>query len=183
LIYLAAQTVVVALVFCFVAGLFDRWDGALVGVLPPAGTAPKIYQVVIVEDDSQRIEKMPADVVNGLELPVLQFGIVPAELPPDPALTKKSRFQFSYMVLRPGEEGKTWQSYDTTTIQAVGVALVIWFIGVFMRNMAYAGSPIALERQDAFLPKGLVQAGVVAQASERGRKQPPPGRPRRGPRR
>ena len=181
--YLLAQTLVVGLVFCQVAGLFDRWNGDAVGVLPPAGTSPSIYEVVIVEADGQRTEKMPAEVVNGLGLPVLQFGILPAELPEDPIRTRKARWQFNYLIQRPSETERVWASYPTTTPQAVAVAMVIWIIGLFLRNMAYAGSPLSIERQRAFLPKALTQPGGIAETGARGRKAPPPGRRRRGPRR
>ena len=68
-------------------------------------------------------------------------------------------------------------------MQAVGLAIIVWFIALAIRNMAYAGSPFWIERQELFLPEAQVQAGSVAQTRERSRKTVPPARAQRGPRR
>ena len=185
LLYLLVQTLVVVGVFLAVAGFFNQWDGQLIGVLQPAGTNPSVYEGVIIEGAETRIQKMPAAVVNGLDLPVLPSGVLPDTIPATAPATRKSRFTFHYLVQRPGADGGVgiWMHYPTTTTQAVALVVVLWLIAFGLRNMAFAGSPFWIERADTFLPKGLAQAGSVAQRTDRGHKAPPPGRKQRGPRR
>jgi hypothetical protein len=184
-LYLLVQTLVVVGLFLAIAGFFSQWDGQMVGVLQPAGTNPSVYEVLISEGAETRIQKMPAVVMDGLGLPVLPLGILPEVLPDTAPATRKSRFTFHYLVQRPEPEGTVgvWVHYPTTTSQAVALAVVLWLIALGLRNMAFAGSPFWIERSDSFLPKGLTQAGTVAQTTERGRKTVPPARKQRGPRR
>ena len=186
LLYLIIQTVVVVGVFLQVAGFFDSWNGQLVGVLQPPVANPAVYEVVIVGDDNTHVENMPRDVVLGMGLPVLAPGMVPE--PADQALLKstKSRYTFHYLVQKPAEEGAdigAFESHPTTTPQAVGLAVIVWILALAVRNMAYAGSPFWIEREELFLPKAQVQAGSVSQSKDRSRKSAPPPRSRRGPRR
>ncbi len=184
--YLVVQTLVVVGVFLAVAGFFASWDGVAVGVRPPAGEAPKVYQVIVVGDDGEVIERpMPAYAVVNMGLPVLSLGVPPDPIPDDAPRTSKLRYRLHYLVqTRPeGASAPTWVRVPTTTPQALGLAVVLWLVGLGIRNMAYAGSPFWIERSALFLPRAQTGAGSVAPARNRGRKGPPPGRRRRGPRR
>lgn len=186
LLYIVVQTAVVAVIFLLVAGFFAKWDGRAVGVLTPRSDDPSVYEVVIVQEDgSVKQRTMPAYVVQTMRLPVLAIPIAPDPLPDDALRTRKAQFQLNYLTqtLPEGATEPTWVSIPTTTPQAIGLALVIWFVGLAIRNMAYAGSPVAIERQRAFLPKAQTQAGSVADTSNRGRKTRPPPKASRGPRR
>lgn len=186
LLYIAVQTAVVAVIFLLVAGFFARWDGRAVGVLTPRGEDPASYEVILVEDDGRVVQRtMPAYVVETMRLPVMAVAVAPDPMPDDAMRSRKAQFQLNYLVqTQPeGATAPTWVSIPTTTPQAVGLVLVIWIVGLAIRNMAYAGSPIWIERQRAFLPKAQTQAGSVAQTSDRGRRTRPPPKASRGPRR
>lgn len=187
ILYVLAQTGVVILIFLFASAFFRSWDGAVVSVRQPRTPDPAVYEVLIANRDGSSLEqKWSATVVKPLALPVDSLGLPPTTFPEEAVKTKKSRYQLNFLVQAPtqGEEPK-WQSVPTTSPQAVGIALLAWFIGLGLRNMLYAGSPVGIERTKAFLPKAQAAAGSVAagSGSSRGRKGPPPGRKRRGPRR
>lgn len=186
LLYLVAQTAAVAILFLAVAGFFSSWDGTVTGVLTPRSEEPEVYQAVILDEDGSLTQRaMPRHVVLGMNLPVLASGVPPAQLDPGLPESKKSRFTLHYLVqTRPTAEAELeWTSMPTTTPQALGLAVIVWLVALALRNMAYAGSPFSIERQQAFLPKAQTQAGSVAQTSSRPRKGPPPPRAQRGPRR
>lgn len=192
MLYLVAQTAVVAAVFLGVAGFFAAWDGRAVGVLTPISPEPAVYEVVVVQaDDSTVVRTMPRALVLGMDLPVLPGGVPPDPVPETAPATRKARFSLSYLVQSRAEGAaeRTWTAYPTTTPQALGLAVVIWLLALAIRNMAYAGAPWAIERTDVYLPKALVRAGELAEtnradnATERPRKAPPPPKSRRGPRR
>ncbi len=189
LLYLVAQTAVVALIFLFVSSFFTAWDGAVVSVRQPRTPDPAVYKVLIMNTDGTSLERTwSAAIVTPLALPVDSLALAPSTFPEDAAKTRKARFQMNFLLQIPGAEGAdpTWTSFPTMSPQALGIALLAWLVGLGLRNMLYAGSPIALERSKVFLPKAQSASGSVAGGSggrTRGRKQPPPGRKRRGPRR
>jgi len=186
LLYLVAQTAAVAVIFLLVSAFFTSWDGVAVSVMQPPTAEPKVYQVLIVNEDGSSLQRSwPAEVVSGLALPVDNLALPPTQTPEGAIETRKSKFQLSFLLRRPSEEGGgSWQSVPTTSPQGVGIALLAWFIALGVRNMVYAGSPVAIERSRVFLPKAQAAAGSAAPTgASRGRKGPPPGRKRRGPRR
>lgn len=188
MLYLAAQTLVLCGVFLLLAGFFAQWDGHAVGVRPYAGASAKVYQVLIVEEGGNTVERnMSALAIDGLNLPLNDVGVAPNVLPPTAAATKKSRFQLSYLVQRAAAEGETvgsWKSYPTTTPQALGAVVLMWLMALGVRNMIYAGSPIGIDPRGVSLPKGQAQAGVATRSTKgRSRKTVPNRRPSRGPRR
>lgn len=187
--YVVVQTIAVVLVFLAVTSFFTQWDGQLAAVRPPAGPEPATYEVLIVEDDGTVLQRtFPAELVLGANLPISTTGLPPEVLPEDGVRTSKSRFTLNYLAQRPAQdasESAAWQSYPTTTPQSLGLAVMLWLLGLGIRNMVYSGTPWTIDRQRAFLPKQQTGSGQVAQSSsvQRGRKGPPPGRARRGPRR
>jgi hypothetical protein len=185
LLYLIAQTAAVVLLFLLFSSFFTAWDGAAVSVLQPRADAT-VVQVLIVNDDGSTLQRTwPSSVVTGLSLPVDALALAPSTVPEDAIRTRKSRYQLQFLIQRPGEDGeRQWQGVPTTSAQGVGMVVLLWLIGLGLRNMLYAGSPLAIERSRVFLPKAQAASGTVAGGGvSRGRKSPPPGRKRRGPRR
>ena len=188
MLYLAVQTLVLCGVFLLLSGFFAQWDGHAVGVRPYTGANATVYQVLIVEEGKNTIERnMSALAIDGLNLPLNDVGVAPNTLPTTAAATKKSRFQLSYLVQRPAIEAEdvgTWKSYPTTTPQALGAVVLMWLMSLGIRNMIYAGSPLSIQPRAVALPKGQAQAGVAANPGKlRSRKTVPDRRPSRGPRR
>jgi hypothetical protein len=184
LLYLIAQTAAVVLLFLLFSSYFTAWDGVAVSVLQPRADAA-VVQVLIVNDDGSSLQRTwPSTVVTGLSLPVDALALAPAKIPDDAIRTRKSRHQLQFLLQRPMEDGEAqWQGVPTTSAQGVGMAVLIWLIALGLRNMLYAGSPLAIERSRVFLPKAQATSGTVASGVSRGRKGPPPSRKRRGPRR
>ena len=185
-LYVIAQTAAVVLIFLFVSSFFASWHGEAVSVIQPRAEDPAVYQVLIANRDGTSLQRSwPASVVSGLGLPVDNLALRPVKIPDDAIQTRKSRYQLHFLLQRPAEDGEmSWQSVPTTSAQGVGIALLAWFIALGLRNMVYAGSPVAIERSRVFLPKAQAAAGTAAGTGmSRGRKGPPPGRKRRGPRR
>jgi len=80
----------------------------------------------------------------------------------------------------------TVDSHPTTTPQALGVALLLWFMGLGVRNMIVSGSPVGIDSIGVTLPPALAPAGVASQPKRRkvrSKKTKPPSRKSRGPRR
>lgn len=172
--------------FLVVAGFLAKWDGTAVGVLTPRSPEPKVYEVVIADDEGEVITRtMPAYAVQSMQLPVLGIALAPDPIPASLPRTRKARFQLHYLTqTRPDPSSEwTWISLPTTTPQALGLAVAVWLIGLGIRNMAYAGSPFWIERSRVFLPQAQTRSGTVAQTTSRSRKAPPPAKARRGPRR
>ncbi|MFT5459766.1 MAG: hypothetical protein ACI9K2_006281 [Myxococcota bacterium] len=178
--WLAVLIPLTVLVFLLASGFFVSWRGHAVSTRVPRTDDASSYTVLIVSDDGTHHERnWPAAVVEALNLPVDSLGVPPASIGENLPHTVKTRFQLQYHVALP--DGTT-RTVPTTTPQAVGVAVLFFLLGVFLRNMMHSGSPFSLEPKGVTLPKAQAPVGAPAprKPGAGGRKGPPPPKPRRG---
>jgi hypothetical protein len=185
LLFVVAMLPLAAGVFLVSSDFFTAWNGQAVSVRPAATPDPAVYTVLIVNDDGTRLERTwDAALVRELALPVDALALPPPDIPEARPATEKLRFVMHYLVqVGQGDDAQT-RVVPTTSPRGLGLALVFLLVAIGIRNMAYAGSPFAIERRGVYLPKQQAQAGAPAPAGSpgrtRGRKGPPPSRPRRG---
>jgi len=180
LIYAVGFLPVPVLVFLVVSDFFTAWYGTAVSVLPATTEDPSGFEVLIVEpgDDDGFRRRWPAGVVRDLDLPKDEFGIVPTDPEEAPPETKKERFTLSYTIEPEAGEPLT---LPTTSPTAFGLAILVYVLGLFGRNMIVAGSPFSLEPTGVYLPKRQAASGQVAPGrGNRPRKGPPPTGRRKG---
>lgn len=175
-----AWAVVCVVVFLGASDFFSAWSGQAVSVRPSASPAPEVYEVLIAGRQGAQERTWPAEVVNGLALPFDALAVPPVPIPADRPHTSKMRFTLHFLV--EGEDG--FDQVATTSPRALAVAVVLFLLGVGVRNMMVSGSPLSIEPRGVLLPKAQAAPGAPASAT-RGppRKAPPPARRRRGPRR
>ncbi len=187
LIFAVGWVVVCVVVFLFASRFFHGWDGHAVSVLPTRSPDPAVYTVLIAEDDRSLQVEWPAEVVGGLGLPVDSLAVPPTTIPAERPRTRKSLFQLHFLVQTTNSNTGTgaWRAVPTSSPQAFALALVLFLIGLGVRNMVYAGTPFSLQKGKVLLPKGLATSGAPAPGGRvrRSRKGPPPGKKRRGRRR
>lgn len=173
------------LVFLAVSDFFASWQGQVVSARPATSEDPAVYQVLVVGDEGSREVTWPAEVVRPLGLPVDPLALPPVRIPPERPQTSKLRFQLHFLVQDPADpEGGTWQTVPTTSPRGLGLAVVVFLLGLGVRNMIRSGSPASIKERDAYLPPEQASAGTPAPRSQgRPQKRPPPGKPKRGPRR
>lgn len=180
----AAACVVLLLVF---SGFFTSWKGQVVSVRDPDPELTSALVLVLAADGSTFEQAWPREAIDGLDLLVDARGLPPVEIPPDLASTRKEPFTLSFTI-EPAGGGR--RIVPTTGTGPLGVSLLIFLLGIALRNMLVAGSPLSLAA-----PEGRVTNHTAAPESPRrsegsggsggGRrprpkKGPPPGRPRRG---
>jgi len=178
---------VAMLVFLVSSDFFTAWDGQVISTAPPHSDDPKVLTVRIVGADREVIQRTwPTELVRSLEVPVDRVAVPPPELPDDRPRTTKSRFSLSFDLVIPDDDGERTVSMPTTSPRGLGVAVLVFLGLVAVRNMLYAGSPIALQRREVYLPPAQGPAGVPNEGparrkgKRRGRKGPPPPKRRRG---
>jgi hypothetical protein len=180
LVFLAVALPISVLVFLVASDFFTAWSGRAVSTRPPRSEAPASYSVLISNDDGSRIEReWPSDLVGRLRLPVDAMAIPPLPIPDDRPRTSKSRFALHFLVQEP--ETADFTTVPTTSPRAAGLALIVLLVSLGVRNMVVAGSPFSIEPREAYLPPAQPAAGQVTNKTySRGRKGPPPPRPRKG---
>src|SRR5690606_15921571 len=94
---------------------------------------------------------------EGLGLPYDAAGVPPPQLDPGLPATRKPRFQLQFMVEQPDGE---WRTVGTTSPRSLGLAIVVLVLGIGVRNMAYAGSPVSITPREVYLPPEQQQAGA-----------------------
>jgi hypothetical protein len=175
-----------AVVFLALAGFFDAWDGRAVSVRE-AKLDQQVFQVLIVEpvpsgETIRREEQWPAVAIEGLDLPIDRLALPM----PDPFLdrpaTRKQRFQLGFTVT-PSGGGTRW--VPTSSPQSLAVAVLVFVLGVGLRNMVVAGSPIAITPRAPAPPGPSTPAPPGDAAPEptrasRSHQGPPPQKHRRG---
>src|SRR5690606_26102117 len=118
----------------------------------------------------------PSEAVVDLGLRVDPNGFVPAPLPDDLPSTSKTRFSLSFIIT---DAERRAQIHPTLSVQALGAAVLCFFVLVFGRNLVVSGSPARLTPRPVSLPAPLPPAGQVApQRAPRPKKGPPPPRKR-----
>ncbi len=167
-----------AVLFLFLSSFFASWRGRAVSVrrLDPERA---MVQVLVVEDDGARFETFwPREAVEGLDLPVDPLALPPSPLPEGLPRTRKKRFSLTFSVEPAGAAPRL---VPTTSPGSLGLALLVFFLGIGVRNMVVAGTPFAIARPEA-PPRTHTAAPPVPprRGRARGRKGPPPGRRRRG---
>ncbi len=177
--YALVGTPIAVLVFLFATRFFVSWDGHVVGMQPYQAADPEWYTVLVVEPDrNERRFQWKAEIVEGREIPITQILAPPPTIPDEAIHTQKSRFSLHYLIQRldGGHD-----LVPTTTPQALVLALLVWVLGLLLRNMIYAGSPFSLASRPTVLPRALPPAGQVAPGQgPRSKKGPPPPRPSKG---
>ncbi len=174
LTYAAAGTPVAVLVFLFFAGFFTSWSGVVVGQRPVADDADPPTRMVIIEaaDGAVTERAWPKDLVERLKPPLNNTGVPPLDTPDGAAITTKSRFTLTFAVTPAGGDTELMGS---ATPGSLGIAILVWFLGLLARNMYVSGSPIELHPGQRRLQQ-LAAAGQVAPRTSvtRGKKGPPP---------
>jgi hypothetical protein len=185
LLFVLAMLPLVAGVFLVASDFFSGWNGQVVSFRPTRDADPAVLGVLIVDDDGTRRERnWDAALVRELSLPADPLALPPPDIPAERPHTSKLRFTFHFLVDVGSGEAVETRVVPTTSPRGLGLALAFLILAVGVRNMMYAGSPFALERRGAFLPKQQAQAGAPAPPASpgrtRGRKGPPPSGRRRG---
>lgn len=180
LVFGTAIVPVCVLVFLVASDFFAGWYGAAVSVRPAATDDPKVFEVLIVEPTGGTFRRAwPADLVREFELPVDAYGIVPDPIDPARPVTRKDRFTLSYTI--EGGEDVADTELPTTSPASLGLAVLVFVLGIFGRNMIVSGSPFSLEPRGVYLPKAQAPSGQpVPSRGTRPRKGPPPGGRRKG---
>ncbi len=189
-LFAIAWAVVSAGVFLFLAGFFTQWSGVAVSVRD-GDPDQSVYQVLIVDDAGESFEAdWPARAIEGLSLPIDPLALPPSDLPDDLPRTEKERWAMAFTVasVTDGQVG-TPRRFTTTQVPSLGIALLVFVIGLGARNMMVAGSPFSIEPRGVTLPAAQSAPGSVAGGTgsggsgnkrARGRKGPPPPKRRRG---
>jgi len=187
--------VIAVAVFLGASDFFSSWDGQVASSAPPRGDDPQVLTVRIVGADRSVVQRAwPAELVRSLELPVDRVDIPPPTIPPERPTTRKARFDLSFsLTTSPGTSEEHTVRLPTTSPRGLGLAGLVFLGLLAVRNMVYAGSPIAIQARGAYLPPAQSAPGVPATGSGRnGRKGrngrsrggagkgPPPGKRRRG---
>ena len=176
--------------FLFLASFFTSWDGRAVSVRS-SDPEQAVYSVLIAPDEGERFEvDWPVIAVEGLNLSIDPLALPPKPLPDGLPRTKKQPWTMEFTV---SPDGGGVRTVPTTGPQAISIALLVFLLGIGIRNMLVAGSPISIEPRGITLPKGQAAAGQIAPTSggtggsggrssrtSRPRKGPPPGKRRRG---
>jgi hypothetical protein len=181
LVSVAASALAAGVVFLLASDGLGTWNGHAVSVRPSATPEPATFRVLIVGEDGRAIERdWPADLVLSLGLPVDDMALPPATIPEAAARTTKSRFALHTIVRAAGSE--EWQVVPTTSPRSLGVAVLVGFVVLFLRNMMVSGSPFALTAQGSWQPPAaLPKPGTpVAQKQRISKQGPPPAGPRTG---
>jgi hypothetical protein len=179
LYFLVALLPVCGIVFLVSSGFLASWHGQAVSMTPTSNEEGAPYRVLIASDGDSDVRTWPASAVEGLALPRDPLLLPPVTLSPTLPVTSKERFQLHFMVETPDSGTRV---VPTTHPGAVGLAVLLGGIAVFLRNMYMSGSPFQIEPRDRQLPKSLPPAGqpVPVQTGARGQKSVPPPRGSRG---
>ena len=178
---------VAVLVFLATSQFFVGWQGQVVSVAPPPVQQPDVLTVRIVSADRQVVERSwSAELVRRLEVPFDAVAVPPPTIPAERPATHKAPLSLSFQVTIGAGEEATELSVPTTSPKALGLAALVFFGLVALRNMMWSGSPVSLARRGVYLPPNQAQAGVPVrgqgpgkQPKVRGKKGPPPSRRRR----
>jgi len=183
LLFIAGWLPVCVGLFLFLASFFSAWDGRAVSVRS-SDPEQAVYSVLIAPDEGDRFEvDWPVIAVEGLNLSIDPLALPPKPLPEGLPRTQKLPWTMEFTVT---PEGGGVRTVPTTGPQAISIALLVFLLGVGIRNMMVAGSPISIEPRGITLPKGQAAAGHIVPTSgsssrpSRPRKGPPPGKRRRG---
>lgn len=172
---------VAALVFLLTARFFSAWDGYVVAARPLGAdrSVPSAYEVLVVDDaHDERVLQWSTKVVEGREIPFTSILVPPPSIPETAPHTSKSRFRLHFLVEK---DGGGHEVVPTTSPSSLALALLVWLIGLAIRNMVTSGSPLSFEARATVLPAALPPAGRVADNPVSKSKQgPPPPRPRKG---
>lgn len=166
--------------FLGTSGFFTTWDGRAVSSRGLRSEEAPSIDVLVVDssDSSERELSWPADLVRALELPIDPLAIAPVELPAGLPITKKQRFSLSFHVSHEVEGKTEVSSASTASPRTLGIATLVFIIGVFLRNMFWSGSPFTITRGQIYLPAAQAAAGQAAKGPSnkggRSKKGPPP---------
>ena len=181
--YVLIATPLCVLLFLALASFFTSWEGHVVSHRPAPSEDPAVYTVLIVTEDGDGLESdWPAELVRGLDLQIDPTGTPPNKIPEEAARTRKAPFALFFTVTPDGEESEI---VSTSSARNLSVAIVAWFVGLFLFNMYRSGSPFSWEARERALPESQdanlqMHQDPNAQRRAASRKGPPPPRPRRG---
>jgi len=170
-----------ALVFLLSASFFTAWDGYAVAARPLGAerSIPIAYEVLVVDDaGDERVLRWSTPVVEGRFIELANVLAAPPAIPDTAPHTSKSRFTLHYLVER---DTGGHDLIPTTSPQSLGLALLVWLLGLAIRNMVMSGSPLSFESRPTVLPAALPPSGRVADnVVSKSKQGPPPPRPRKG---
>lgn len=178
--YTLVATPLAVIAFLMLSSFFTSWDGHAVGFRPSRVADPAVYAVVIVDEAGDAIEhNWPGQLVKDLALPVNTSGFAPRKLPEDTPTSRKARYS-TFFTVKKGDEPS--RAVPTVNPQAISVAVLLWMLGLALRNMWASGSPFQIEAREFALPSGQSGSGTPAAPTQRtrGKQGPPPGKRRTG---
>lgn len=176
LLFLPVAVLGAVLTFLLSSQFFTSWDGTIVSTAAPT-TERRVTTHILTEDGQSIHPVLPVQSLRGHDLPVDERGRR-TRVPDGAPLTKKSRYQLSFLVQAP--EGEGFETYPTTSVVGINFGLLTFVLLALGRNMILTGSPVRLEPVDRITPSVQAPAGQVAQPKRqnRSKKGPPPQRRR-----
>ena len=169
--YIGIALPLCVLLFLFLCDFFTAFDGHAVSKLPAEGEEAQVARVLIVDESSSSFQRdWPVELVNQMELPVDVEAQVPSPLPDGLPVVRKSRYTLNFRVIK---SNGTTGVIPTTSPGILGVILLVAIVGLFLRNMLVAKSPLLIERRAAKPLKPLAPSGQPHQR-RRSKKGPPP---------
>ena len=127
------------LFFLWLAGFFAAWEGRAVGQRPSGEGSSALVPMVIVTEAGDTTEVgVPRGAVASYALPTFTGAVVSnAALQAAPE-TEKRRFTFLFR-MKVADGAEAWHA--TTTPNALGLAVVMFFAGFFLHNISISGVP------------------------------------------
>lgn len=184
--FVATWTLVCVGLLLLLSGFFTSWNGRVVSVRDLDPEKP-VAEVLLVTSDGARFERVwPREAIAGLDLDVQKRGLLPMELPDDLARSRKEPFSLTFTIQ---PEGGGTRTVATTGPRPLAMALLVFFVGIGIRNMVVAGNPLSLAGPDGRVtnhtaappePPAASSEGGGGKRAKRAKKGPPPGKRRRG---
>lgn len=128
-------------------GLFAQWDGRAVSyrALGDAETqSGSVPVLILASDGSYGTWMWPRDVVLRHGVPSSPVNVPPPQIPDTAPKTTKLRFQ-QYFTVNGGQGGDVptgTVTYNTSTPQSLFIGLLVFFVGLCVRNMIVSGHPL-----------------------------------------
>lgn len=165
------------LVFLTVCGFFSSWSGVVVATAVPID-GPRTAVWMMDDGAKDMVQRtLPTPALADRPLRVDPRGIPPVPMPPGLPSANKSRFTLHFIMT--DVESKA-QVHPTTSPTGLSLAVLVFFVILFVRNMFVAGSPFRIEARATQLPKPQTPAGQLAPTQRpRPKKGPPPPNKRR----
>jgi hypothetical protein len=128
-------------------GLFAGWDGRAVSyrALGDAeNTSGSVPVLVLADDGSYGTWMWPKEIVLRHGVPSSPVNVPPPQIPDTAAKTTKRPFQ-QYFTVNGGQGSEVPSgtvTYSTSTPQSLFIGLLVFFVGLCVRNMIVSGHPL-----------------------------------------